>query len=351
MSERAGGGLRGEFVVTVPLRVGAARAPKKRFPVPSVPPLSGKGRRIAGLSAAAAVVVGVGAATAFFVDYLADRALARSAEAPVVVKPVVAKAVDTSLAAKVASIAAPVATAPAAEPIAAAKPDAAAIAKVAIGPEHAIELPADDPTASPTVRVAALDPDDAAPAPDELGSDAAFGDQPAAMEASSDDTQTAAIAPDAPAVEAKAKPRKTSKKATPSPEARETRVASLPGVDIGGLAGHPSDDKADASESAVRTITKPAKAAAAKPGGIPAGSARVTSAVNLRSSPKKGAGVLTVVPAGSAVDVLSCDSWCRISWNGRTGWVYKNFLAGSAGKQKAAQAAGAPERAIQSSRL
>ena len=80
------------------------------------------------------------------------------------------------------------------------------------------------------------------------------------------------------------------------------------------------------------TITKQTK----NLGGVAAGSARVTAAVKLRSGPTKGSGVLTVVPAGSAVNVLSCDGWCQVSYNGQTGWVYKNFLAGSKSQNKAA---------------
>ena len=39
-----------------------------------------------------------------------------------------------------------------------------------------------------------------------------------------------------------------------------------------------------------------------------------------------------VVPAGSAVNVLSCDGWCEVVYNGKKGWVYKNFLSGSKAK-------------------
>ena len=33
------------------------------------------------------------------------------------------------------------------------------------------------------------------------------------------------------------------------------------------------------------------------------------------------------MPTGSAVSVLSCDGWCQVVYNGKKGWVYKNFLA------------------------
>ncbi len=342
-----------------PLRVGAVRAPKIQRESAPPRPETGKARRIAGLSAAAVMIVGVGAASALFVDYLADRALARGTD-PVVVKPVVAKAAEPAEEVKVASIvpetttdALPAGEAiqPQAEPIEPALPNAAAIAKVAaaVGPEHAIETPTDDPTASPIVHVENLGGgedsalDVAALQPDE------------AIDEGSDQTETAAISPDemeaAPApkpkkvkgksVEAKAPVAKSGAKAA----TRDTEVASLPGVDVGGLAGHPSDED-DSGSSTVKTATKPAMP---KGGGVAGGSARVTQAVNMRSSPKKGASVLGVVPASTTVKVMSCDGWCQISYNGRTGWVYKSFLAAS--KPQKQDAASATPRKVSSSRL
>ena len=76
-------------------------------------------------------------------------------------------------------------------------------------------------------------------------------------------------------------------------------------------------------------MTKPARSAAKNLGGVAAGAARVTAAVNLRSSPRKGSSIAVVVPAGSAVNVLSCNGWCEVVYNGKKGWVYKNFLASS----------------------
>src|SRR5690606_8429153 len=109
---------------------------------------------------------------------------------------------------------------------------------------------------------------------------------------------------------------------------QDTEIASLPGVDVGGMAGHPSDDD-DNSAGTART-------------------ARITTAVNMRSSPKKGSSVLTVVPAGSAVSVLSCDGWCRISYDGRQGWVYKSFLTGSKSPNKAAASSSPKQLAAKS---
>ena len=292
-----------------PLKIGAFRVPKNRllFNVGRIE--SGKARRIASLSAAGTIVVAVAAGSALFVDYLADRALARTADVPATVKPVVTASVDAT--ATVASVAATPAlpagavVQPQAEPIDAKLPDAEAIAKVAaVGPEHAVELPTDDPTGDPMLAYA-----------DEGSGDGAFAEGDGG-----DDTMTSAISPEevAPAP----KPKKKVAKAKPAAVEKQTEIASLPGVNVGGLAGHPSDDN-DTSGSKVKTTVKTASAVS--------GTGRIKSAVNMRTSPKKGASVLGVVPAGASVNVMSCDQWCNITWNGKSGWVYKTFLAASKG--------------------
>lgn len=325
-----------------PLRVGAVAAPKTKLQVKANRAETGKARRIANLSAAAAIVLGFGAASALFVDYLADRALARGADTPVTVKPVVAKAVEASAETKVAALT-PRPAAASSQPVEPPKaeieaeaPDPAAVAKVtAVGPEHAIELPAEDPTASPILKLDEVAEDvpsvDASVQNEEpVAADTAEEENPA------DGTETAAIAPYAaeePAIAeqpVKKPKRQKAEQAKPQAVEKQTEVASLPGVDVGGLAGNPSGE--DNAGSTVRTVTKQTK----NLGGVAAGSARVTAAVKLRSGPTKGSGVLGVVPAGSAVNVLSCDGWCQVSYNGRTGWVYKNFLAGSKSQNKAA---------------
>ncbi|MBX3581478.1 MAG: SH3 domain-containing protein [Rhizobiaceae bacterium] len=149
---------------------------------------------------------------------------------------------------------------------------------------------------------------------------------------------TGAIAPEEAAPQPVRKPKKNAAKAEPAE--KQTEIASLPGVNVGGLAGHPADDD-DNSDSTVRTVVKSS-------GGAVAGTAQVKSAVNMRSAPKKGASVLGVVPAGTSVKVMSCDGWCQISWNGRNGWVYKSFL--SATKKPAPTAEKQPARKVQSTR-
>jgi hypothetical protein len=56
--------------------------------------------------------------------------------------------------------------------------------------------------------------------------------------------------------------------------------------------------------------------------------------------------VVGVVPAKATVHVLNCKGWCRISYNGRQGYVFKSFLGGAAAAEASpapAQTAPAPE--------
>jgi hypothetical protein len=79
-----------------------------------------------------------------------------------------------------------------------------------------------------------------------------------------------------------------------------------------------------------------------KPAEGPAlGAMTVRSAVNMRKGPDNDAAVVGVVPAGRRVDVIECKMWCRIAFNGRSGWVFKSFLSGfdTPARPKARQAA------------
>ena len=46
----------------------------------------------------------------------------------------------------------------------------------------------------------------------------------------------------------------------------------------------------------------------------------------MRAGPKKGAAAIATVPAKTAVQVVSCEKWCQIVYNGKRGWIYKSFL-------------------------
>ena len=64
---------------------------------------------------------------------------------------------------------------------------------------------------------------------------------------------------------------------------------------------------------------KPRKVAAA-------GTGRILRAVTMRSGPKKNAAAIVTVPARTSVQVMSCKQWCQITYNGKTGWVYKSYI-------------------------
>lgn len=51
-------------------------------------------------------------------------------------------------------------------------------------------------------------------------------------------------------------------------------------------------------------------------------SGRITSAINLRNAPRRGADVIGTLPAGTKVTVFSCKSWCEVAANGKRGYVY-----------------------------
>ena len=55
--------------------------------------------------------------------------------------------------------------------------------------------------------------------------------------------------------------------------------------------------------------------------------ARVKSAVNLRAGPGNNAQVLTVVPANAQIEAQSDCGWCAVTYEGRSGFLYKSFIA------------------------
>lgn len=56
------------------------------------------------------------------------------------------------------------------------------------------------------------------------------------------------------------------------------------------------------------------------------GTARMISAANIRSRPKKGAKVIGTVPGGTQVELVSCDGWCEIIAGGKRGFVWGEFV-------------------------
>lgn len=54
---------------------------------------------------------------------------------------------------------------------------------------------------------------------------------------------------------------------------------------------------------------------------------RIRTAVNLRSRPADGSHVIAVIPTNATVSVApGCKAWCRISFKGQSGYIYKGFL-------------------------
>jgi uncharacterized protein YraI len=46
----------------------------------------------------------------------------------------------------------------------------------------------------------------------------------------------------------------------------------------------------------------------------------------MRSGPKSGASAIDTVPAKTAIEVISCEKWCEIVYEGKRGFVYKSFV-------------------------
>ena len=64
-------------------------------------------------------------------------------------------------------------------------------------------------------------------------------------------------------------------------------------------------------------------------GNAPAGGrqARIRTAVNMRSGPADGSRVLSVIPTNSTVSLApGCRHWCKVTYQGRTGYIYKSFV-------------------------
>jgi hypothetical protein len=109
--------------------------------------------------------------------------------------------------------------------------------------------------------------------------------------------------------------------AVPSPEAQV--MASAPAATGDPV---PSAPQSFAGEPAASGETAEQAGQSGGPGTMPDDSARTTSDVNMRAGPENDAAVITVVPAGSAVGVVSCDIWCEVVFEDRQGWVYRDFI-------------------------
>ncbi|MCB1383635.1 MAG: hypothetical protein KDJ73_12045 [Notoacmeibacter sp.] len=104
----------------------------------------------------------------------------------------------------------------------------------------------------------------------------------------------------------------------------------------------PGDDSADPTvqleAEAARTLrdtAAPAKKAQ------PKRMATITQAVNMRTSGSSKAAVVMVVPAKAEVGLAGCKGWCEITYKGKRGYVWKEFIRpGSAARPLNALAGG-----------
>jgi hypothetical protein len=75
----------------------------------------------------------------------------------------------------------------------------------------------------------------------------------------------------------------------------------------------------------------------------------VHTAVKLHAGPSNGSRSIGVVPGKATVHVLNCKGWCKVSYAGKEGYIFKSFLGGHASSapaqdapQKSAAAPAAP---------
>ena len=68
-------------------------------------------------------------------------------------------------------------------------------------------------------------------------------------------------------------------------------------------------------------------------GAAPTRVARAVKDVNLRAGPDNSEPVVVVIPDGRPVEVVDCNQWCEVIFDGHRGWVYKSLIGmgGSSG--------------------
>ena len=54
--------------------------------------------------------------------------------------------------------------------------------------------------------------------------------------------------------------------------------------------------------------------------------AKATEFVNLRAGPNNEEAVITVVPAQAPLDVVECNTWCEVVYEGQRGWIYNEYV-------------------------
>lgn len=54
--------------------------------------------------------------------------------------------------------------------------------------------------------------------------------------------------------------------------------------------------------------------------------ATVNTWVNMRAGPDNDTAVITTVPAGAEVELVGCDPWCEVYYQGTHGWIWRDFV-------------------------
>ncbi|MCK0196850.1 SH3 domain-containing protein [Ancylobacter sp. 6x-1] len=193
----------------------------------------------------------------------------------------------------------------------------------AVPPRGAAAQPAAQPAEAPAQTLA-----DAEPPIGRAGSDAAVEDTGAGSGAANAGAagdsgggasvatlpQTAPLPKQKPKIAAVAPPSPRPSTATafaaPTSIAANTPVANA----------EPTEpDAADAADS------PDADAGAAPASGANSGPGTVRRTVTVRAAP--GGASIGVLRPGQKVSVVSCDSWCRIEFDGKTGYIFKSFVS------------------------
>jgi hypothetical protein len=83
----------------------------------------------------------------------------------------------------------------------------------------------------------------------------------------------------------------------------------------------------------------------------PAKTTRINTDARLRARGSNAAQIIGVIPRGSQVAVIRCDSWCEVSYDGKRGFVYSGFVSGyqrqrSAASRPAPAAGKEPAKAV-----
>jgi uncharacterized protein YraI len=48
--------------------------------------------------------------------------------------------------------------------------------------------------------------------------------------------------------------------------------------------------------------------------------------VNLRAGPDNDAAVIQTVPFGAELQLIGCDPWCEVYYEGTHGWIWRDFI-------------------------